>query len=220
MDHVFLDAVRYAALARSSWLVVGLFRLIPVHVRARTRRWGLVEVLAVAEMFGFLVLTWLLFARPPEPPPATAWGLVAGALGAASAVAGVLVSVWAIHTTVRSGVILDGGHFVKREHPLITTGAYGFVRNPMYLGILLLWLGIALAFQDPILALLAVGYVVPVFLLYIRSEERMLVEAFGEPFEAYRRRVGSLLPRFHRSRSQPAAPAELETARRVDSPPR
>jgi protein-S-isoprenylcysteine O-methyltransferase Ste14 len=128
-------------------------------------------------------------------------GWLAAGFGAIAAVAGVGVSIWAIQSTVRLGVILDGGHFVKQEHPLVTTGAYAFVRNPMYLGILLLWLGITVAYQHPILLLVAVGYVVPVFLLYIRSEDRMLAAEFGPPYEAYRQRVGSLLPRLRRSRA-------------------
>jgi len=198
---LLFDVVRYAALARSSWLLVGLARMLPVHLRARTRRWGIPELLALLELFVFLALTgWLLTDSPALPAPTgTSW--LAVVLGATSAWVGVLVSVWAIYTTVRGGVILDGGHFVKREHPLVTTGAYGFVRNPMYLGILLLWFGIAIAFRHALLLLAAVGYVVPVFLLYIRSEDRMLAQEFGAPYEAYRRRVGSLLPRLRRSRA-------------------
>jgi protein-S-isoprenylcysteine O-methyltransferase Ste14 len=201
MYEVLFDIVCYAALARSSWLLVGLARIIPVHLRARTRRWGVAELLAIGELFAFLALTWLLFTSPPAVPRENAPSWLAAAVGATASVAGVVVSVWAIYTTTRIGVILDGGHFVKQEHPLITTGAYGFVRNPMYLGILLLWFGIAVAFQHWLLLLLATGYVVPVFLLYIRNEDRMLVAEFGAPYEEYRQRVGSLLPRRHRSRA-------------------
>jgi protein-S-isoprenylcysteine O-methyltransferase Ste14 len=192
-----VDAVRYAALARASWLLIGLIRMLPVHVRARTRRWGVAELLALGELFGFLALTWLLLTRPPVAPSSSPASWFTAASGAASSVAGVLVSVWAIYTTTRVGVILDGGHFVKHEQPLITTGAYGFVRNPMYLGILLIWFGIAVAFQHLILLLVAVLYVVPVFLFYIRSEDRMMAREFGAPYEEYRRRVGSLLPRLN-----------------------
>lgn len=201
MVEVLFDSVRYAALARSSWLLVGVARMLPVHLRARTRRWGIPELLALLELFVFLALTGWLFTDSPAPPPPSGASGLAVAVGAISAWAGVLVSVWAIYTSTRMGVILDGGHFVKRKHPLITTGAYGFVRNPMYLGILLLWFGIAIAFQHALLLLAAVGYVVPVFLLYIRSEDRMLAQEFGARYEAYRRRVGSLLPRLRRSRA-------------------
>ena len=96
---------------------------------------------------------------------------------------------------MRRRIILDAGHFVKKEHPLITTGAYGFVRNPMYLGIILLWLGIAVARRNALIGLAATAYVVPVLWLYIRAEERMLSSAFGADFDDYARRVGRLLPR-------------------------
>lgn len=201
MYEVLFDAVRYAALSRAIWLLVGLARMIPVHVRARTRSWGLAEGLALSELFGFLMLTWLLFAHPPAMPVASATSWLTAVIGATLAVAGVLVSIWAIYTTTRAGMILDGGHFVKQEHLLITKGAYGFVRNPMYLGILLLWFGIAMAFQNWILLIVAMGYVVPVFHFYILSEDRMMLSEFGEQYEAYQRRVGSLLPRIHHSRA-------------------
>ena len=151
MYEILFDIVRYSALARSSWLLVGLARMVPVHARARTRKWGGPELLALAELFGFLVLTWLLLVRPPALPAPTTPGWFGAVFGAISATTGVLVSVWAI--------------------------------------------------QHRILTLLAVGYVLPVFLLYIRSEDRMMSAAFGAPYDAYRRHVGSILPRIQRSRT-------------------
>ena len=201
MYDLLFDLVRAAAAAGSSWLLVGLARMIPVHASARVRRWRVAEVLALGELFLFLALTWLLITSPPPAPPPSTASWLTGGLGAAAAILGVAVSVWAIYTTVRLGIVLDGGHFVKREHPLITTGAYGFVRNPMYPGILLLWLGIALSYQHAVLLLATVGLVLPVFLLYIRSEDRMMAAEFGEPYEEYRGRVGSLLPWTARSGS-------------------
>ena len=59
-----------AAVMRSGWLLIGLVRVIPVHIRARTRRWGIAEVLAFAELPVFLALTCLLvLQRVPVPPP-------------------------------------------------------------------------------------------------------------------------------------------------------
>jgi protein-S-isoprenylcysteine O-methyltransferase Ste14 len=65
----------------------------------------------------------------------------------------------------------------------------------MYLGIILLWFGIAVAYQSGALFGLAAVYVVPALWLYIREEERMMLSEFGAPFEEYMRRVGRLLPR-------------------------
>jgi protein-S-isoprenylcysteine O-methyltransferase Ste14 len=192
---MLLGCVTAAALIRSAWLLVGLARVIPVHKHARIRRWGLVELLAFLELPVFLGLTGMLVVRPPGVPSASPLALPAASLGALLALSGCGISLWAIYTTVRRRVILDAGHFVKDEHPLITTGAYGFVRNPMYLGIILIWLGIAVSSLCPPLFFAATLYVVPVLWLYTRAEEQMLASEFGAAFEEYSRRVGRLLPR-------------------------
>jgi protein-S-isoprenylcysteine O-methyltransferase Ste14 len=198
MLEILLYCVTAAAVVRCSWLLVGLVRVISVHLRARTRKWGVPEVLAFFELPVFLALTALLVVRALPLPPASALSLALAAVGSLLAFAGVVVSVWAIATTVRRRVILDAGHFVKREHPLVTGGAYAFVRNPMYLGIILLWFGIAVAFQSKVLLAVAAAYVVPVLWLYIRAEERMMLSEFGPQFEEYARRVGRLIPRLRR----------------------
>ena len=198
MLEILLYCVTAAAVVRCAWLVVGLARVIPVHLRARTRKWGVPEVLTFVELAVFLALTALLLVRAVPFPPASPIALVFAAVGTLLAFAGVLVSIWAIATTVRQRVILDAGHFVKQEHPLVTSGAYGFVRNPMYLGIILLWFGVATAFQSRVLLAVAAVYVVPVLWFYIRAEEQMMSSEFGVQFEEYARRVGRLVPRLRR----------------------
>ena len=187
-----------AAFVRSAWLLIGLVRVIPVHVWARTTRWGLAEVLTFAELPIFLGLTCLLVLRPPEVPATGVASIVAAGAGSFLALGGLAVSLWAIYTTVCRGVILDAGHFVKEEHPLVTTGAYGFVRNPMYLGIILIWFGIAVAFQNAALLAASGLYVAPVLWFYIRAEEEMMADEFGAEFAEYTRKVGRLLPKLHR----------------------
>ena len=199
MQAILIYCVTAAAVVRCSWLLVGLVRVIPVHLRARTRKWGVPEVLAFLELPVFLAVTGALVARVLPLPSASSTSLVFAVVGTVLAVAGVLVSVWAIATTVRRRVILDAGHFVKQEHPLVTHGAYAFVRNPMYLGIILLWFGIAAALRSGVLLLVSAAYVVPVFWFYIRAEERMMSSEFGAQFEEYSSRVGRLLPRLRRS---------------------
>jgi len=195
---ILLYSVIAAAVVRSAWLLVGLVRIIPVHLEARTRKWGKAEVVAFVELPVFLALTTFLAVRPLPQLPATLTSLALAAVGASLAFAGVLISLWAIYTTVRRHVILDGGHFVKKDHPLVTGGAYGFVRNPMYLGIILLWFGIAIAFQSALLFGVAALYVVPAFWFYILAEERMMASEFGTQFDEYTHRVGRLLPRLRR----------------------
>jgi protein-S-isoprenylcysteine O-methyltransferase Ste14 len=198
MLDILLGCVAAAAVVRCSWLLVGLVRVIPVHLRARTRKWGVPEVLTFLELPAFFLLSVLLVLGVLPHPSATAVSFILAAVGGLLAFAGVAVSIWAIATTVRRRVILDAGHFVKQEHPLVTDGAYAWVRNPMYLGIILLWFGIAVAYQSTVLFGLAGVYVVPVLWLYIRAEERMMLNEFGAPFQEYTRRVGSLIPRLRR----------------------
>jgi protein-S-isoprenylcysteine O-methyltransferase Ste14 len=71
----------------------------------------------------------------------------------------------------------------------------------MYLGIILLWFGIAATLQSSVLFAVAAAYVVPVLWFYIRAEERMMSTEFGAEFEEYAHRVGRLLPRLRRRAS-------------------
>lgn len=72
---------------------------------------------------------------------------------------------------------------------LVTSGAFRFSRNPMYLGMVFVLLGTAL-----ITGSVAGLLVAPVFVLIIQSrfildEEQMLREVFGEEYEDYCQRV-------------------------------
>lgn len=72
---------------------------------------------------------------------------------------------------------------------LVTSGAFRFSRNPMYLGMVFVLLGTAL-----IVGTGAGLLVAPVFMLiiqhrFILDEEHMMRDVFGEEFEEYRRRV-------------------------------
>ena len=79
-------------------------------------------------------------------------------------------------------------------HTLIQEGPYSVVRNPIYLGMfgMLLANGLIVTQWLPLLG----ASVLFVFGTYIRirSEERLLREAFGSEFEAYARRVPALIP--------------------------
>lgn len=72
---------------------------------------------------------------------------------------------------------------------LVVTGPYRFTRNPMYLGMLLVLLGIALW-----LGTLVPLLVVPLLALalqkgFVEKEERLLEEQFGDEYRAFRARV-------------------------------
>ncbi len=72
---------------------------------------------------------------------------------------------------------------------LITTFPFSISRNPMYLGLTLLLVGVAL-FLGSVSALVPV-VIFPYLMdrIFIRAEERMLAETFGAEWEAYRSNV-------------------------------
>jgi protein-S-isoprenylcysteine O-methyltransferase Ste14 len=78
---------------------------------------------------------------------------------------------------------------------LVVTGFNRFVRNPMYLGLLIAILGQALLFDSPWLVLYAaVGWIATAS--FVRwYEEPTLVRTYGEQYEEYRRNVAAWMPR-------------------------
>ena len=92
---------------------------------------------------------------------------------------------------------------VAPTEELVVTGAYRYVRNPMYVAVLAAIVGQALLLgQPPLLgyaALVAIG-VVSFVRLY---EEPVLRRQFGEKYEAYRRAVPGWVPRLRPWSSPP-----------------
>ena len=72
---------------------------------------------------------------------------------------------------------------------LITTGVFRISRHPMYLGMVLMLLGIAMLMGTlwPFFIVAAFGIVMHV--LFIRTEERMLERRFGDSWLDYKKRV-------------------------------
>ena len=82
---------------------------------------------------------------------------------------------------------------IQPEHRLVTSGLYGIIRHPSYLGLFVSVLGWGLAFRAGVGVAIAVLMLV-VLLARIKSEERLLSETFGAEYDAYRARTWRLLP--------------------------
>ncbi len=79
------------------------------------------------------------------------------------------------------------------DHRLITRGPYGYVRHPMYLGLLLASLGGLLLYRTWTLVFL-LSNALAVIAFRGRREEQALAAEFGEQWQEYCRRVPFLIP--------------------------
>jgi protein-S-isoprenylcysteine O-methyltransferase Ste14 len=66
-----------------------------------------------------------------------------------------------------------------------TTGLYRFSRHPMYLGTLLVYIGISIASASWVYLLLALAYFATYRIVFIIPEERMCCEKFGDAYCEY-----------------------------------
>ncbi len=101
---------------------------------------------------------------------------------------GLLVDLWSLYLFVKSKTTF---HPLKLEETstIVTTGMYRISRNPMYLGMLLLLIGLAI-----LLGSLSPFLILPLFVLVInhqqiRHEEAMLLDKFGQEYQEYKMKV-------------------------------
>ena len=72
---------------------------------------------------------------------------------------------------------------------LITTGVYKYSRNPMYLGMALIIIGIALLMGSLSPYIIVPGFIAIIERVFISGEETMLQQKFGHDWIAYREKV-------------------------------
>lgn len=133
----------------------------------------------------------------PLPLPAVwttpLWGLPEGAGWACAvlAVAGFAFAWWA---RIHLGTLWSGTVTLKADHRIVDTGPYRLVRHPIYTGLIVAALAMALVRASPA-ALLGAGLITFGCWVKGRLEERFLSAELGpEAYAAYRRRVPMLVP--------------------------
>ncbi|HSZ58230.1 MAG TPA: isoprenylcysteine carboxylmethyltransferase family protein [Tepidisphaeraceae bacterium] len=130
-----------------------------------------------------LLLAWLMEVVWPLGIHFPAWLRWVGAFLMA---APFLLAIWAARTFRRHGTVVNP---LGESTRIVTAGPFQFTRNPMYLSLMILYLGGTLAFHLP----WGLVLLVPVFLALhfgvILHEERYLAAKFGPDYAAYRQRV-------------------------------
>jgi protein-S-isoprenylcysteine O-methyltransferase Ste14 len=119
-------------------------------------------------------LHFLLPVARVAPPP---WNL----LGVVPLGIGLAANLWASAAFHRAGTTIKP---CQRPARLITDGPYRFTPHPMYVGMVLVLLGVALLLGSlsPFAVLLPFGWVMRMF---VKMEERRMEETFGEAYLDY-----------------------------------
>jgi protein-S-isoprenylcysteine O-methyltransferase len=186
----------FVAVSASWFLFGGLFLFHKKPPKAPESKRDRVSLVGIVLQGIAYALVWS-FRRPwsvalfPMPVPLQV-ALAAFTVGLAGA------SVWIVSAAVRTlGKQWAFAARLVEEHKLITEGPYGFVRNPIYTGMLgmLVATGLAVSHWVGLLAALVLFNIGTA--IRVRSEEKLLRGAFGTEFEAYARRVPAVFPRLY-----------------------
>lgn len=149
-------------------------------------------LLGLLTLGGFIVpliyaaTNWLDFANYTLP----AW---AGWLGVLLT-AGALFVFWRAHADL--GLNWSPSLEIREKHELITRGIYGVIRHPMYASQWLLVIAQPLLLQNWIAGFLNLLVFIPFYLLRVKAEEQLMLEKFGNQYQAYMQRVDAVLPKF------------------------
>jgi protein-S-isoprenylcysteine O-methyltransferase Ste14 len=97
---------------------------------------------------------------------------------------------------------------------LIVTGPFAYVRNPLYLGNLLLYAGVGVMSMAlfPWLLAAALGWFYFQYYQIVTREEEYLAQTFGDAYQRYRGSVRRFLPRLSSYRTSEPAPKSLSFA--------
>jgi protein-S-isoprenylcysteine O-methyltransferase Ste14 len=185
-------AVTGIASLRVGWVLLGLVRTFLNRGRRVHFQMSAVEAVTMPEPLVLAVVVTLagVFGRADG-----AGGVLLG-LGFAASLAGLVISLAAFVSFPTVGT----GHYIDAGQQIVRRGIYGWVRHPIYLGALLIWMGFALGCRSVLAGMLTIVYVLPAYVMYIRAEEQMMSAHFGREYRRYRAEVGSLWPRPSHSR--------------------
>lgn len=85
---------------------------------------------------------------------------------------------------------------IMEEHTLVTSGIFAYIRHPVYAAMFLWSLAEPLLLHNWIAGPGLLVIFIPLYLLRMPSEERMMLDHFGKAYTDYIAQTGRILPRF------------------------
>ena len=133
-----------------------------------------------ASLYDFYILHWRLY----EGETFYYLGIVLFIIG------------YALRLTARIALHKQFSVFValQKEHKLITSGMYHYVRHPIYTAGIISFLGFILIANSLLGLLVGLFLVFPALLYRIHVEEQILIAHFGKEYVEYKKKVKALIP--------------------------
>ena len=183
-SHPALIAVVIATFMMSGVALFSRGNLSPGEREDRANRWVIVAFALIGLLAGYL---------PAYTDRKGFWTLDGDTIrwiGVVLFAAGGALRIWPVFLLGRrfSGLVA-----IQTGHTLVTSGVYGFIRHPSYLGLLVNSLGWGLAFRSGVGVLLT-ALLIPPLLARIGAEERLLRSQFDGEYDTYCARTSRLIP--------------------------
>ena len=124
------------------------------------------------------------FAQFPLPDSVRLIGVLVGLSGSA-------LFAW---THLALGKNWSGVLEIAKDHELVTSGPYQFVRHPMYSAFFLMGAGVLLLSANWLVGGLNLVAVTYMYVIRVGDEETMMIDQFGQSYQRYMAETGRLFP--------------------------
>jgi protein-S-isoprenylcysteine O-methyltransferase Ste14 len=144
----------------------------------------LISPLYIFDIDGQILVDIFTFPADIIPQPYNLVGLLLMPVG-------MLLIIWANYALLHIGKIgLRDREPMQRPSHLVLAGPYRYSRNPLYFGALLALIGLVIVWSSVVTAFLTILVYIIFRYMFIKKEETILEEEFGDEYLNFKKRVG------------------------------